>query len=244
MATARVAATPRINPNVISILLLNLNISDISNIVLKVFNTRIFILIDPYNITNFSRTDEELEELLIFCIAVAGKTARIIAKSINDFLFNSEESTNSPFKTVELMITSGTLVHNLRRARTGKYGLLEKSLNYLINNPINLRTCSTIDLEKVPGIGFKTSRFFIVHSRPDQNLAVIDTHITKWLSDIGYNFPGGPAKEYEKMEKAFIAESRARNMTISEIDLKIWRAYSNKEILNTFINPYSKLAQE
>lgn len=32
----------------------------------------------------------------------------------------------------------------------------------------------------------KTSRFFLLHSRENIKVAVLDTHIIKWLSHIGY----------------------------------------------------------
>ena len=43
-------------------------------------------MIDPYNITNYNRTEAELQELLMFCILVAGKTAYIQAGKLEQFL--------------------------------------------------------------------------------------------------------------------------------------------------------------
>lgn len=198
-------------------------------------------MIDPYNITNFNRSDEELWEFLIFTIAVAGKTARVIARSVDDFLFNSPESTYHPRATLVRMIQNNSVQSNLRRARTGKYGLLEKSINYIIANKIDLYNSTPGDLDAIPGVGPKTARFFIVHSRPNQNYAVIDTHVTKWLSELGYTV-GNIVKEYPQLESYFLAETRARGMTVSDMDLKIWTAYSNKTTLNNIIpHPYTKL---
>jgi hypothetical protein len=39
-------------------------------------------MIDPSNITNFNLTDHGLQEILIFWICVAGKTATTIAKAV------------------------------------------------------------------------------------------------------------------------------------------------------------------
>ena len=45
-------------------------------------------LIDPKDITNYNRTDVELQSFWIFCILVAGKnsdtTARLVAKLLKD----------------------------------------------------------------------------------------------------------------------------------------------------------------
>jgi len=43
-------------------------------------------MIDPSNITNFDRTDGELEEFALFAPAVAGKTADVQASKVNELL--------------------------------------------------------------------------------------------------------------------------------------------------------------
>ena len=43
-------------------------------------------MINPYQITNYDRSSSELEEFLLFCIVVAGKTAYIQAQKLEDFL--------------------------------------------------------------------------------------------------------------------------------------------------------------
>ena len=52
--------------------------------------TKMTMKIDPYNITNFNRTEGELQLFLLFCIVVAGKTAYIQAEKLEQFL----DSTN------------------------------------------------------------------------------------------------------------------------------------------------------
>jgi hypothetical protein len=46
------------------------------------------ILIDPYKITNYKRSKNELEEFLLFCIVVAGKTAYIQSQKLDEFLIS------------------------------------------------------------------------------------------------------------------------------------------------------------
>jgi hypothetical protein len=41
--------------------------------------------VDPYNITKYNRTEAELECFLLFCIVVAGKTAYIQARKLDEF---------------------------------------------------------------------------------------------------------------------------------------------------------------
>lgn len=192
-------------------------------------------MIDPHNIADFNRSDAELQELLIFAICVAGKTATVMAKNVDNFLWQSKESTRLPFETIRRMFAKGTVEENLRRSRIGKYSLLQKSFRELINREIDLRTCLPQELEEIPGIGPKTSRFFVVYSRPNQEYAVLDTHIIKWLRSLGHHIPDKIPQNYSKIEKTFLTECRKRDMSVSEMDLKIWSALSNKQTLNGII---------
>lgn len=98
-------------------------------------------LIDPYDITNFNRNKEDMELLAVFCCCVAGKTARIMAKMVENFFLYSNE-TGTPFEQIIKMHNKGTLKENLMRAKTGKYDLLTKGLYMLASNNINLYDCN------------------------------------------------------------------------------------------------------
>ena len=43
-------------------------------------------MIDPSDVTKYDRTEEELEEWLLFCIVAAGKTAKTQARLLENFL--------------------------------------------------------------------------------------------------------------------------------------------------------------
>lgn len=43
-------------------------------------------MVDPMNITIYDRNDRQLQEFLIFCICVAGKTAQTTALAVERFL--------------------------------------------------------------------------------------------------------------------------------------------------------------
>mgnify|MGYP003705459923 CR=1 FL=1 len=123
-------------------------------------------MIDPYNITNFNRTEAELQELLLFCILVAGKTAYIQAGKLEQFLNSIRERLMlsdqvKPFEIIKSANDHGILLQEIQKAKLGQYKKINKAFDYLIKNKIDLFNCGTIELEKVPGIGLKTSRFFI-----------------------------------------------------------------------------------
>jgi endonuclease III len=139
--------------------------------------------VDPYAITNFSRTDAELETVFVFCCCVAGKKATMISAMVEDFLENCGY-TGTPFERIRAMVREESLVQHLRRARLGKYGLLSRLFTLATaEGTLDLRAATPEELERFPGIGAKTSRFFILHSRAGASVAVIDTHMLKYYPD-------------------------------------------------------------
>ena len=197
-------------------------------------------MIDPRDITNYNRTDAELEELLLFCAAVTAKTAVVIARQLDTFLNARGES---PFDKVRIMIEEGTLLRRLKESKIGQYTRLEKAYKQIVK--LNPRTCTVDELEEVHGIGPKTARYFLLHSRPNQRIAALDTHMMHYLRDKGYtdidNTPTSK-KTYIALEAIFIAEADKAGKTIAEFDLAIWNQYSKHG--NTHVKtPKSKKAK-
>lgn len=181
-------------------------------------------MIDPTAVTNYNRTDAELEEFMLFCIAVAGKTAQIIARQLQVLL--DIATGDNPFDKIRNLIKIGRLDTVLKLARLGKYHVLMKAYKQILD--LNLRTCSLEDLEKVHGIGPKTARYFMLHTRPNVQVAALDTHILKFLKEQGYVVPNHTptGKKYKELEQIFIMEATKRGRQIAEFDLAIWNHYS------------------
>lgn len=193
-------------------------------------------MIDPYNITDYTRTQAELEEFILFCVVVAGKTANVQARLLDNFL---NLVSGTPFDSIRKMKSAGTLGSNLREAKLGQYRKIETAFIELVSGNLDLTTCTISDLEKIHGIGPKTSRFFIVHSRVNQQHAIIDTHILKFLRDtlhldvVTKSTPSSPAL-YSRLENAFLAHCKAVGKSPADLDLEIWRFYStNKQKITT-----------
>lgn len=180
-------------------------------------------MINPYQITNFERTEEELQEFWLFCICVAGKTAYIIAKMLDNFLQGEK-----PFEAINKMITDGTLLENLKKARLGKYRVLEKAFPQSLK--LDLRKCTVDELENIIGVGPKTARFFLLHSRKDVQISVIDTHMLKYIQSLGHNVPQTlTKKKYLEFEKIIIEEANKSKMSLADFDLMIWKKYAKRE---------------
>jgi thermostable 8-oxoguanine DNA glycosylase len=186
-------------------------------------------MIEPTNITNYNRTQEELEEFLMFAILVAGKTAKTQAEKLNQFLSNSKFIGVTPFKWMRYSFdVSGHLTEQLKRHKLGQYNRIEKAFRGILQFEGRLDTVTLEELESVDGIGPKTARFFLLHSRPNQKVAALDTHILKFLSEKGYNVPKSTPskKKYRKIELDFLAECEKAGKNVADMDLEIWKSYS------------------
>ena len=185
-------------------------------------------MIDPNNITNYNRTKNELEEYLLFCIVVAGKTADTQAKALDRFLGNVADK--SPFQIIRDMIKNHTFDQNLINSKIGQYNKISLSFEQAAKSDLDLFTCTAKDLEEIYGIGPKTSRLFLVHSRAKQNYAILDTHILRFMRErLGIDTPKATPnqKQYEYFEQLYLDFARKTQHTIADLDLMIWRAYSS-----------------
>lgn len=187
-------------------------------------------MIDPDNITNFNRTDSELEEFLLFTICVAGKKAHEQARKLEEFLWLGPHG-RSPFRRLRWMNTSacfpGGIEGALRKVRMGQYARIGGVFACLARKTVNPRTVTLEELESIPGIGSKTSRFFLVHSRPDQRLAVLDRHILRHLREAGVdrvpdNTPR-TQKDYRRLEEEFLRLADAQGCPVHQLDLQLWK---------------------
>lgn len=185
--------------------------------------------IDPTKITNYNRRQEDLERFLIFSVCVAGKNAQRTAKAVDILL---EDRNGSPFDKIRKMTKQGKLVDGLRKSGIGQYTRLSKCLTSITESSLDLKKASVEDLEDIHGIGPKTSRFFILHSRRNQKVAVLDTHILKYLSNMGYTVPKSTpsGRRYKEIEKIFLNIAKEKNMKPADLDLEIWKSGNSGEL--------------
>lgn len=197
-------------------------------------------MIDPINITNYNLTDAELEEHILFWVCAAGKNGVTAAKCLDDLLtrllglaIDMTKGNLLPGATPFQLIRYHNVKHmryHLKQAGIGCYKMKASAFVELAHSNINLRTCTLKELEGITGIGPKTARCFIMHSRPDQQVAGLDVHILKFLADQGYDAPKvtPTGKKYQEVESWFLKEVAASGMSVADFDLKIWNEYRNK----------------
>lgn len=181
-------------------------------------------MIDPNEITDYGRTLSELEELLLFSMACAGKNSDVQSKKLHGFLGNAP-----PFQLIRGYSALGTLKDKLKSVGIGKYELLSQGFKQAaFDRSLNLRHHGWPYLSQLAGVGLKTAKFFLCHSRKDFIGAVLDTHILNWLrgkypkAKIPKVPPSDPVK-YHEIEAYFLAECYKLKVRPAELDLHIWK---------------------
>jgi thermostable 8-oxoguanine DNA glycosylase len=184
-------------------------------------------LVDPTDVTKFDRTDGELQLFFLFCQTVAGKTAKVQAKFLDAFLQRGHGDT--PFEVIQDMLDRGVLLENLKTSSLGQYNRLAAGFEQSLK--LDLRKATLEEIMDVKGVGNKTARFFLLHSRPNQTIAVLDVHILKYLRSQGIEAPKQTpsGKKYLELEQKFIKLAQQSKMSIADFDLMLWTKYSQKE---------------
>jgi len=183
--------------------------------------------IDSSKITNYNPSKGEFQALIIFWVLAAGKTAKGAERILSLLL----PKRDLPFSQLK-KYSETELAHKLKSIGCGCFNNKAKSIYQLVNSDLNFSNCSVEDLESIYGIGRKTSRGFILHTRRNAQCAVLDTHILKYLKE--QNAPDVPRStpssktEYERLEKYFLSLCRKKRKAPAKLDLEVWNSYSNK----------------
>lgn len=186
-------------------------------------------MIEPTTITNYHRTDEELEQFMLFSIAVAGHNADTTARLVNKFI---EDANGDPF--TYLRSSYRDIDSILLHYRLGPYGQNVSALHGVFN--LNLRTCTLRDLLEINGIGHKTARMFLLHSRPNEEHIVLDVHVLSYLRKV-LRMKNIPEKTPPKLSQRYLdienkAKRKVRKMfptlSFAEFDLGVWKEMSGR----------------
>jgi hypothetical protein len=183
-------------------------------------------LIDPHAITNFERSKRELQTFWLFCVLVAGKNSAVQSRKLNEFL-GTARCNQLPFSFIQTLSDDGILGLATRHHKLGQYNRLYRCFTESLN--LDLRNCTVQDLEAIHGVGPKTARFFLTHSRPDQKFAILDTHVLRWMSTwvcahVPRSTPSGGT--YLHLERLFLDYCKTHSTTPAKLDLQIWSSYN------------------
>ena len=183
---------------------------------------------NPLEVTNYNRTDAELEYFWLYGILVAGKGADITCDLMDRLLAECDEP---PIRWLNAMSWPLLYAH-LVRCRSGQYTRIMRAIRE--TGDLDLRTASIEELQAVHGVGPKTARFFALHSRKDcEPCAALDTQILKWLRLMGVDAPKATPSylpKYKRLEQECIMLQRQHfpNMTLAQSDLHLWATWSGR----------------
>ena len=193
--------------------------------------------VDPYNITKFDRTKSELECFLLFCIVVAGKTAYIQARKLDEFLTSVNKRLMmpehiNPFQSLKSAEQHGILMEEIQKAKLGQYKKIYAGFKYISECNYDLKRMTPDILELIPGVGMKTSRFFLLHSDINykDKIAILDTHILKFIKEnIDERAPKSTPTssiKYIFWETRFLFWCAMNNKNVADFDLEVWKSYA------------------
>lgn len=184
-------------------------------------------MIDPTDVIKFDRTEPELQEFWLFCCAAAGKTATTQARLLDKML--TTYSGDTPFEKIAILVNNNQLLQALKDSGLGQYNKLARCFSESIS--LNLSQATVAEFEAIYGVGSKTARFFLLYTRKDQRLAVLDTHMLKYLNSRGVVVPkASPSgKKYLELETKFLEFADASGMSIPDFDLALWKQYSGND---------------
>jgi len=186
-------------------------------------------LVDPNNITKFDMQEDELELLLLFWICAAGKKAVVASRNLSGLLTlgSGRFGHASPFSIVRAFGVD--LAAQMKLHGIGCYNNKSRSMLELATSGIGLKTCGVAELESISGIGPKTARCFLMHSRRGVRHAGLDTHALKYMRDQGLDVPKSTpsGRKYLELEAKFLELADKSGKTLAEFDLDIWRSYSS-----------------
>ena len=181
---------------------------------------------------------QDREWFLLFAVCVAGKQAKATQAKLNEFLRDScrlvpERLWKSPLAIVSRLDEINLLESQLRKHKMGQYNRILGAFREVSRPEFSIEKHLTVkDLEKVPGIGPKTSRFIVLYTDPKAECVPLDTHILKYLAArypnkrIPKATPSSPMT-YTRLEFLFKFQAKIQNKSVRQLDTEVWQYYAN-----------------
>lgn len=190
------------------------------------------IYVDPFNI--IQKENEDLcykQSFLLFTVAVAGKTASVTSKKINNVISDiMDDKRGDIFNTIKDKYEKNDYLGFyliLKKHKTGKYNTIVNFIKDYNKSNIDLNNCSVSELESLSGIGKKSSRYYLLYNNKNkEDYAVLDTHILRFMKRFGIETPKitPTGKKYDELEKNYLDIYHKSGFigTLQEFDYKIW----------------------
>lgn len=185
-------------------------------------------MVDPKKLTKYGRMDGELQEVILFGILAAGKMGVVAARQLEALLTEVRRDVlpnGDPFDVIR-ELDLDDIRRRMKRNGIGCQKVKGRGFYEIVRADLDLRTCTTRDLERVHSIGLKTSRLFTLHTRRGCEDVPLDTHNLAELRELGY--PDIPAatpsslRKYQRIEGYCREEAKKACVSVAEWDLAVW----------------------
>lgn len=180
---------------------------------------------------------------LLLAASVAGKSAATQSRKLEDLLQIVEsESGRDPLDFGIAAAPASTWDIAMRMCGFGKYTILGNLVRALEerNKPDKLWHPDELqDVINLPGIGNKTSRFFMTYTSVTARHAVLDVHLKRHLGAMfpkvgefvqAYGRNTMSDGEYHRVEKAYVRTCDELDILPFVLDFELWYRASNSEI--------------
>ena len=203
-------------------------------------------MVDPFHIDQYQNSPPNIKEaVFLYCLISPGKKAVGQARSFWGFM-SSAQRDETPFNFIRRIREEGTLTDHIRRWGLGTYTMIARSMSQAVDtiDVTDPKTMHSAIIAELPNVRYKTAKFIVNTLVPpdqrvqeDQDLAILDTHILKWIreelekipeEDVPPEFRGikipnqsPPIKKvYERIEALYNWLNQQHQMP----DLEIWRS--------------------
>jgi hypothetical protein len=196
-------------------------------------------VIEIDRLTDFNRTDAQLEELFVFAVVSGGRPTRTVSRQLEELLAllaREHDKGLAPFALLN-MNTESFIGGAIKQVGVGCYGQKAQAVAQAAGRwaagLLDLRACSVEQLETIKWVGARTCRFFILHTRPGARVAIIDDHVLKHLRERGVPdvtvAPPGKGKHYARLEEAFLKLADEEGVSPVEYEMLVRRRYAEKD---------------
>ena len=137
-----------------------------------------------------------------------------------------------PFQSIKSAEQHGILFEEIKKAKLGQYKKIYSGFKYISQREFNLNRMTPELLEEIPGVGMKTSRFFLLHSDTfyKDKIAILDTHILKFIKEnIDERAPKSTPViplTYRFWESRFLLWCFLNGKNVADFDLEVWKKYA------------------
>ncbi len=182
-------------------------------------------IITDENLVNFSRSLEELQLFWLYCGFSVMRSRKPAQTALTRLL--DDGIGDLPFDRLRQLADTGKLRESLESTRIGGWDRLEGFLRQTAEGRLDLKHGKVEDFEAVHGIGLAKARFFLLCTRENARVAVLDRHILQFLRDQDYpEVPESTPKSrkvYTRLEGYFLREADKSGIHPAPFNLEQWR---------------------